>query len=406
MRRRPHAPRALSGVAGVLTLGLCLAAFQTPTCTPLPEEPVQPWPVEVLNASYVDAELPAASGESAVEPEALGTRGTQNMVLGAAAMVDVLVDDPQGYDDVVALLVGMEEWPGYYRVAVDGSALWPDFPAVHLALLPDRDRGEDIGPCPTFVFVVEDAAGNTSEPLRFTMDRLGAGVGDPQVALTWNIHADLDLHVVDPLGEVIYYGNNQSESGGALDLDAGASCTEDFVRTENISWADGGPLGEYVVRVAYWSACEGEEPVHYTVVAHACDERHIVQGSFLPEEATEGGVEDAVEVLRFPVDCGAPTPVCGDGVCPLEAGAYCAQSDPPSGCEIGGIQVSLVGACEFELSYTGDAGVDRVIIDGCADDYVNLELNACGLEYTADDGAFSVACNWCGRVSYRQEYCQ
>lgn len=43
--------------------------------------------------------------------------------------------------------------------------------------------------------------------------------GDVQITLTWDNHADLDLHVVDPFGERIYFLNEQSSSGGQLDVD-------------------------------------------------------------------------------------------------------------------------------------------------------------------------------------------
>ena len=101
-----------------------------------------------------------------------------------------------------------------------------------------------------------------------------------------------------------------------------------------------------------------------------------------------------------------PVLPCDGAACPLEAGDYCAEADPPSGCELGLITLTEVTACTFTLAYAGEDGVDRVGLDGCADDYVNLPTNACGLEYDAEEGAFSVACNWCGRVSYRREYCE
>jgi uncharacterized protein YfaP (DUF2135 family) len=87
-----------------------------------------------------------------------------------------------------------------------------------------------------------------------------------QVNITWNSTADVDLYVVDPLGEEIYYGDRGSVSGGILDIDSNAACGSDGPRAENIFWPFGvvPPRGEYTVRVNYWSAC-GEPSTDYVV---------------------------------------------------------------------------------------------------------------------------------------------
>ena len=46
--------------------------------------------------------------------------------------------------------------------------------------------------------------------------------GDVQLTAAWSTRADVDLHVVDPIGEEIYYNHATSDSGGRLDHDANA----------------------------------------------------------------------------------------------------------------------------------------------------------------------------------------
>ena len=61
------------------------------------------------------------------------------------------------------------------------------------------------------------------------------GTGDVQATLSWDHEADMDLHLFDPDGEEIYYGNDTSASGGTLDHDANVGCgLPDAV--ENIFW--------------------------------------------------------------------------------------------------------------------------------------------------------------------------
>lgn len=86
---------------------------------------------------------------------------------------------------------------------------------------------------------------------------LGNGTGEVQVNISWNSAADVDLYVVDPYGEEIYYAHRSSVSGAVLDIDSNAACGTDGPRAENIFWPFGviPPRGDYIVRANYWSAC-------------------------------------------------------------------------------------------------------------------------------------------------------
>lgn len=106
------------------------------------------------------------------------------------------------------------------------------------------------------------------------------GTGDVQVTLSWDADSDVDLHVVDPAGEEVYYGHRSAASGGALDLDSNAGCNIDGVRNENITWPVGrAPRGQYTVRVDYWSSC-GVERTNYTVRVNSGGNVQILTGTF------------------------------------------------------------------------------------------------------------------------------
>jgi hypothetical protein len=77
--------------------------------------------------------------------------------------------------------------------------------------------------------------------------------GTLQITLGWATGADLDLYVVEPNGNQIYYGQTQSSSGGYLDRDARGVCT-DGQTGENIYWTGGPPGGHYIVQVNYYEA--------------------------------------------------------------------------------------------------------------------------------------------------------
>ena len=92
------------------------------------------------------------------------------------------------------------------------------------------------------------------------------GTGDVQVTLRWEGEADLDLAVIDPSGERIWFGSPQSTSGGILDVDANGGCEGERRPVENVDRPTGAaPAGEYAVAVAYFQECEFVGPVDYEV---------------------------------------------------------------------------------------------------------------------------------------------
>jgi hypothetical protein len=83
------------------------------------------------------------------------------------------------------------------------------------------------------------------------------GTGDVQVTLAWNDLADLDLAILDPLGEYISFSDPTSSSGGELDHDANYPCEEGSTpAVENIFWPTGlAPPGTYRVSMGHGSDC-------------------------------------------------------------------------------------------------------------------------------------------------------
>ncbi len=196
------------------------------------------------------------------------------------------------------LLVGVEGERGWYLLTLGDLADPAPF-AFHVA--PDPGRTQF-----TAWLAIDDGTGTTDEPqvgaiLEIPFTVLDLGTGDVQVTLTWDTHTDVDLHVVDPTGEEIYYGHSESASGGELDHDSNAGCSIDGLNTENVYWPEGGaPAGEYVVRVDYYSACSVADPTNYTVVVALHHEDYTTyNGTFLPEDADGGGAGSGVTVTTF-----------------------------------------------------------------------------------------------------------
>jgi hypothetical protein len=116
--------------------------------------------------------------------------------------------------------------------------------------------------------------------------------GDLVVSLAWTGKADLDLHVIDPLGHEVWSGSPNTWqppppgepvdpdawlTGGILDHDGNAGCHRDGAPDENVVWTtrtgSSGPVapliptGDYVVRVDTRSMC-GDPAAAWSVTAY------------------------------------------------------------------------------------------------------------------------------------------
>ncbi|MBS2032782.1 MAG: hypothetical protein JST54_33220 [Deltaproteobacteria bacterium] len=137
---------------------------------------------------------------------------------------------------------------------------------------------------------------------------LNGGNGPIQVTLRFDTFTDLDLHVIEPGGCEVFYGNRTCF--GSLDLDANAGCSQTNVWAENVIYPpiDGGlapPSGTYTVRVDDWSNCTNAAQIPYEVIV-----RHNGQtdtycmgfgtpGSSTPAPADNGGAGSGTTITTF-----------------------------------------------------------------------------------------------------------
>lgn len=128
----------------------------------------------------------------------------------------------------------------------------------------------------------------------------GYATGSIQVTLGWDNGADVDLYVVDPSGDEIYYNENhrRSGSGGVMDHDARGDCRPEDPqpRIENAYWeSPRPPPGTYKVDVAYFGPC-GDASKTQAVVSVAIDGRVIGVFDYALNP------EDRVTVIEFTLE--------------------------------------------------------------------------------------------------------
>jgi hypothetical protein len=148
-------------------------------------------------------------------------------------------------------------------------------------------------------YAVANAAGALGPTVASTRTPAG-GTGNVQVSVSWNTATDVDLHVVDPTGQEIYYGNTQSTNGGSLDVDSNAGCSIDNRNSENIRWGSSAPNGTYTVRVDYWSACSVTGTTTFTVrINNGGQSISPPSGTFTVNDADSGGRGSGRTITTF-----------------------------------------------------------------------------------------------------------
>ena len=264
--------RVIGGVAIALSSTLLVVGCNG-------DSPVSPSPgpgggsiqefVSAVAVAGATVELVTGSAPDPSGGPTIAATGNQTVVNGGTSEVTLSSDTPfptvyvfVGGKSVGLVAEGSGRIGGYYAVRlpepVTSVVLLLSFPQS----LPSNEfQGS---------FAVEDPEGRVGAAPGFTYFVTQVGTGDVQVTLSWDTVADVDLHVIDPSGEEIFYGNRLSASGGELDLDSNAGCGGGDVRNENITWPIGiAPSGTYTVRVDYWSNCDVVR-TNYTVRIGPC----------------------------------------------------------------------------------------------------------------------------------------
>jgi hypothetical protein len=126
---------------------------------------------------------------------------------------------------------------------------------------------------------------------------VSVGTGEVQVSVSWDAPSDVDLHVVDPAGDEVFYGSPEVASGGELDLDSNAACFIDNVNNENITWTTA-PDGTYTVRLDYFADCEVAESNYAVTVQRVGRDPETFTGVFTGA-GDSGGVGSGIEITTF-----------------------------------------------------------------------------------------------------------
>jgi subtilisin family serine protease len=112
--------------------------------------------------------------------------------------------------------------------------------------------------------------------------------GDIQILLSWDNYNDLDLICTDPKGEMIFYRNRTSSSGGQLEIDMNVEYPDSKNPIENIFWEPGSaPDGTYNIYLKYYKKQEPDiDETSYNIQVNYGDETKEYKGVIKKEDKT------------------------------------------------------------------------------------------------------------------------
>ena len=217
----------------------------------------------ITGADFQGRSLPDGNSQSL---EIHSISGNSTVLAGGSNLIHI-----EGSQNASQVVIGVKDKTGYYVMPITagkGGNNKAILSMVDIRLL----VGQGATGTFTIAISVGDGQGNFSAYQYLEVSLMQAGTGLLQVSLSWDQENDVDLHLIDPSGEEIYYGNPVSATGGQLDVDSNAGCSIDNINNENIYYEDSSdvtiPSGEYEVLVNLWSNCSVASNTNYTVVAY------------------------------------------------------------------------------------------------------------------------------------------
>lgn len=256
---------------------------------------------EIQDANFVNEELPGTSSDSNL-PTIESLFGNNSVLSGGSNLISLYSESDFSY-----ILVGIEGVTGYYKIPINNlDEISGNSYLFYLLISQNLQLGNF-----TILVSLIDSDNLVSVYSEINVSEIEAGTGLLQVSCSWDQLNDVDLHLIEPSDEEIYYGNSYSSNGGDLDVDSNASCDIDGINNENITYSGDAIVegGQYTVKVDFYDNCNLSSVTNYIVTAYydgslisTSSGSNPSTGSFVATDADYGGEGDGKTVMRFNID--------------------------------------------------------------------------------------------------------
>ncbi len=264
---------------------------------------------DIPGAGFSDEKLPVSNSSTLMVEE---VQGNGIVLAGGSNSLAITASGAPS-----TLIIGVQDVQGFYFATFDdlgGKGVNIESVMASIQLLIGQEAASNF----TLAIAVGDGEGNFSEYSYLPVNLMEAGTGLLQISMSWNQPNDVDLHLIEPNGEEIYYGSSISGNGGQLDVDSNAACSLDNINNENIFYEDNSSVtieeGEYEVLINLWSNCSVDGNTDYIVTVYydgaliaTTQGINPYNGSFSPDD----DMNDPTSVLKFNISGTAPKGVAG-----------------------------------------------------------------------------------------------
>lgn len=255
---------------------------------------------DVSGGEFVGKAIPGTNSSSL---DIIGLSGNSYVLAGGSNPVSVETGNA-----AKKLIIGVPGVEGYFVAPISSSFNQSGNHQTIVTLLLGQGLSQNLA----ISFKASDGNGLFGNEEILEVNYLEAGTGLLQVSLSWDQENDVDLHLIQPDGQEIFYGNSTSTNGGELDVDSNPACNIDNINNENIFFTTEEQVeeGEYEVLVDLWANCDIEDNTNYSIVAYydgeliSTSEGDNPHMSFLQPE-NESHNTNPISVMKFNIPNGS-----------------------------------------------------------------------------------------------------
>ena len=219
----------------------------------------------IEDAIYRDEAIPTASTTEAIE----GVEFNTQVMNGAMNYITIITEQ-----EFTKFFVGVQGVDGHweYSAAEASSSRSTSMSSYIIPMMMSNDYTGSSTVC----LAAELASGEITPTITRTIEYIETIPGDLEIKLAFSNSKDIDLHLITPSGEHIYYNHKGGEytlDDGTvitygLDIDSNAGCNLDHINKENIYIPEELiEAGTYTVMVDLFSNCDPSIATSWSIIA-------------------------------------------------------------------------------------------------------------------------------------------